>query len=171
MSSLPVRLAKFICFPRRDKLLFFEAWLRLGLARFLVLALPFPKLAAGWGAPMFETLREPPRDGTFVERVKWAVEIASRYTPWKSNCLPQAITGKRMLQRRGLRSTLYLGLTRDPAGKVTAHAWLRCGNVYVTGGRGLQFTVVGSFAEADSATGAAMPLPEVSDAFAWLKNE
>ena len=172
MYSLPVRLAKFVRFPWRDKLLLGEAWLRLGAARFSILTIPFAKLVTSWGAPLYETFREEPRDRALVGRVKWAISTSSRYTPWKSNCLPQAMTGKRMLQKRGLRSTLYLGLLRERSGNVAAHAWLRCGNVFVTGGRGVRFTVVGTFAEmGDSATGAAMPDTEVSEAFAWLKNE
>jgi hypothetical protein len=172
MSSLPVRLAKFVRFPWRDKLLFFEAWLRLGWARFSILTVPFPKLVTSWGAPLHETFREEPRDRALVGRVKWAISTASRYTPWKSNCLPQAMSGKRMLQKRGLRSTLYLGLLRERSGNVAAHAWLRCGNVFVTGGRGVRFTVVGTFAEAEGyAPPSTLPVPEVQAAFARLKNE
>lgn len=172
MSSLPAKLAKFIHFPWRDKQLLFEAWFRLGVARFSILTIPFTKLAAGWGTPMFETFREEPNDRALAERVKWAVATAHRYTPWKSNCLPQAMTGKRMLQKRGLRSTFYLGLLRISTGEVVAHAWLRCGNVYVTGGSGARYTVVGTFAEAgEPSTNAAMLTTIVSDAFSRLKDE
>jgi hypothetical protein len=166
------KLTKFAHFPWQDKLLLGEAWLRLGAARFSILTVPFAKLSMDWGTPMLETFRESPPDQAYVERVKWAISTASRYTPWKSNCLPQAITGKQMLQKRGLRSTLYFGLLRDRKGEVAAHAWLRCGNMFVTGGRGIAFTVVGTFAEmGDSSTSAGLPAAQVSQAFAWLKNE
>ena len=58
-----------------------------------------------------------------------------------------------MLRRRGLPSTLYLGVARDgEAGSgARAHAWLRSGHVVVTGGAGReQFTVVASFADEDA---------------------
>ena len=52
-----------------------------------------------------------------------------------------------MLRRRGIPSTLYLGMTRDP---VAAHAWLRVGDTNVTGGRDVErYAVVASFADVD----------------------
>jgi len=172
MSSLPARLAKLVRLPWQDKLLLGEAWLRLGAARFSILTVSFMKLASGWGTPMFETFREEPPGRPLVGQVKWAISTASSYTPWKSNCLPQAITGKQMLQKRGLRSTLYLGLLRVRNGEVAAHAWLRCGDMYVTGGRGLRFTVVGAFAESgEAATNVVQPAKEISEAFTWLKEQ
>jgi hypothetical protein len=48
-----------------------------------------------------------------------------------------------MLRRRGIRSTLYLGVARDP---ITAHAWLRVGALNVTGGQDVaRYAVVASF--------------------------
>ena len=60
-------------------------------------------------------------------------------------CLPQAVGAQRMLRRRGIPSTLYLGI--NPAAGYDAHAWVRVGNLIVTGGpRPDQFAVVSSFA-------------------------
>jgi hypothetical protein len=51
-----------------------------------------------------------------------------------------------MLRLRGTESTLYLGVTREP---VAAHAWLRVGDMHVTGGQDVgRYAVVASFAEA-----------------------
>ncbi|MEO1800116.1 MAG: lasso peptide biosynthesis B2 protein, partial [Cyanobacteria bacterium J06629_2] len=72
----------------------------------------------------------------------------SYYTPWQSKCLVQAIAAKRMLQSRKIVSTLYLGVTRNSHQSLEAHAWLRSGQMYLTGGREREeFTVVATFAE------------------------
>ena len=80
-------------------------------------------------------------------RIGWAVRTMSRRTPWNSNCLAQAIAAKRMLRRRGTACTLYLGLAKDAHDELAAHAWLRCGNRVLTGGRlsQRQYTVVSTF--------------------------
>lgn len=171
MSTLLTWLVKFIRIPWQEKLLFFEAYLRLGLARFGVLTVPFARLASSWGVPMYETFRVPLSDRSLPLRVSRAILRARRYTPWKSNCLPQAMTAKSMLQKRGLRSTLYLGLMLEASGEVTAHAWLRCGDVYVTGGRGARFTVVGTFAESDELAASSTWPAVANQAFSHLKDE
>jgi hypothetical protein len=80
-------------------------------------------------------------------RVAWAIGAAAGRVPWRAGCLEQAIAAKAMLRRRGIASTLYLGVTRDPVG---AHAWLRVGDVNVTGGRDVaRYAVVASFADVD----------------------
>ncbi len=78
-------------------------------------------------------------------RVKWAVETAARVLPWKPVCLPQAVAATVMLKRRHIPSTLYLGV--DPSRALDAHAWVRVGQVTVTGGPVDQrFAVVSTFA-------------------------
>ena len=37
----------------------------------------------------------------------------SRYTFWESQCLVKAIAGMKMLERRHIESTLYLGTAKD----------------------------------------------------------
>ncbi len=130
----------------RDGAQFAEAITYLALARVAVIALPFRVLAPRLGVRQAETpaIAAPhpaPR------RVAWAIAAASRRTPWRSECLEQAIAAKAMLRRRRIASTLYLGMARDP---VAAHAWLRVGDLNVTGGRDVaRYAVVASFADID----------------------
>ena len=52
----------------------------------------------------------------------------------------------KMLERRGIPSTLYLGSGRDDQGQMAAHAWLRSGSYIVTGKEGHErYAVVGIF--------------------------
>lgn len=77
----------------------------------------------------------------------------SPYTPWTSNCFPQALVAKYWLRQRHIPTTLYLGValtkTADaPRAEMAAHAWLRCGPLIVTGGRGHErFTTVAHFGD------------------------
>jgi hypothetical protein len=66
--------------------------------------------------------------------------------PWEAACLPQAMVAKFMLKRRGYASTLHLGVARDRAGALIAHAWLDGGGMTVVGGAAKAgFTAVGRF--------------------------
>ena len=122
--------------PRRRGLVL-EAWCMLGLCRFLVRYVPFHLTAArmlGWF--MAETVKTlSPAEAEVAEDVGWTVERMADHTPWQSACLPQAMAAQNMLKRRGIGSTLYLGLNkpgRNQAGR-EAHAWLRCGVAILTG--------------------------------------
>jgi Transglutaminase-like superfamily len=92
-----------------------------------------------------------------VRRIGWAVETMGRALPWECTCLVQALAGKGMLRRRGVPSTLYLGVARQGQTALTAHAWLQCGSEILTGAAGhREFQVIATFAE-DSAPPEAPP--------------
>jgi len=65
-----------------------------------------------------------------LRSIKKAVLIASKNFPVRCTCLMKALATKKILQKNGLSSTIYLGMTLK---KETPHAWLRCGNIIVTG--------------------------------------
>ena len=125
----------------------------LGAARAALISLPFRRLSRHLGKQLDPAVESasggaPP---AAAREIGWAVELMSRHTPWESACLAQSIAGKFMLKRRGLRSLLALGLRKDEAGKLTAHAWLRSGNEILIGNVGHEtFTVLSSFGEPES---------------------
>ncbi len=53
--------------------------------------------------------------------------------PWKCTCLVDAIAAKIMLRRRNIPATIFFGMAKDNDKKITAHAWVKCGDIYVTG--------------------------------------
>jgi hypothetical protein len=139
------RVRHFISRPWRDQWLFVDAYILLGMARLTINTLKFGTLAKSLGVYGVETPVELPVEHLReARRIAWAVRTASQYTPWKSNCFPQAITAKYLLRRLG--STLYLGAAFKARTELEAHAWLRCGQFYVTGGAGYRhFGAVGIF--------------------------
>ncbi|MCC3376008.1 lasso peptide biosynthesis B2 protein [Cohnella sp. REN36] len=140
------RLRAFLKKPLGTKLLLLEAFLFLGWARFLKL-LPFSRVSPSLGTLQTETSWSCfTEDEVTLRRVSRAVRTMSRYTWWESKCLVMAIAAMKMLQRRGIDSTLYLGTAKDEEGRMIAHAWLRSGPYYLTGAEEMAaFTVVSRF--------------------------
>lgn len=120
-----------------------------GIVRLAIVLLPFRWLAPALGKHMVESpLAEDAENLEEAKQIGRVVETVSRYTPWKSRCLVKAITGKVMLRRHGIANTLYLGVGKDERSSLIAHAWLRCGEIVVTGYQARErFTIVGKFAD------------------------
>jgi hypothetical protein len=125
-----------------------EAACKLALAQVAVHVLPFRWLTGGLGQPRAESPAVlPPEVMPTVHEVGWAIGAIVRRLPKAPKCLVQAVAAQWMLRRRGIAGTLYLGVARNPARSLSAHAWVRCGEFFVTGGRERQsFTVVAQFA-------------------------
>lgn len=125
--------------------------------RLALLVVPFRKLASRFGAFV------PPQDsrvqGTLgasstpgnvrvAREVSWAVTRAARHVPFKAACLPQAMTARIMLRRRGVASVMHFGAAKGtkPGKAFEAHAWLDAAGVEVTGYPVAQeFTEIASF--------------------------
>ena len=65
--------------------------------------------------------------------VRIAVKRAARNLPSAPNCLPQALAARTMLDRRGIATTLHIGASRDRVASERFHAWLKYGDLFVTG--------------------------------------
>jgi hypothetical protein len=142
------RVRNFLALFPADRAGLLEAAAWLGLARLSILVLPFRRIAPLLGRQMAQSPAEAAAPAALLDRISWSVNTASRHLPWECKCLALALAGKAMLRRRGLASTLYLGVGKEPEAGLQAHAWLRCGERILTGGRALaDFTVISTFAE------------------------
>lgn len=80
-----------------------------------------------------------------IKMVKTVVLANSKYTPWESKCMVQALSAKWLLKKYNVPSTIYFGVTKDSEneGKLKAHAWLKVNQTFITGAVGHQkFKVV-----------------------------
>ena len=68
-----------------------------------------------------------------TSRMQWAISSTTRVMPGEGGCLPNAIAAKAMLARRGISSTIHLGVGRHTDGALRAHAWLEAGGTILTG--------------------------------------
>lgn len=146
MKRLWQKWRRFTRLPVADQLLLAPIWCLLGLARFCIIALPFPVVrrwlaGARQPAPWLHLL--PAAQEGRALRLGRLVRLAARHTPWTSNCFPQALVSRTLLTLAGLPHTVFFGLRRD-AGGLRAHAWVMSGRVAVSGGHGFaRFSVVG----------------------------
>lgn len=138
----------FIRLDMKTKLLLIEAYLYLGRARYLK-SINFAKVAPSLGEKNEETSSSPSTTNNGeLARISKAIHVMSRYTLWESQCMVKAIAGMKMLEKRNIDSTLYMGTAKDEEGKLIAHAWLRSGSFYVSGAEEMEkFTVVLKFAK------------------------
>ncbi|QSF45671.1 lasso peptide biosynthesis B2 protein [Paenibacillus tianjinensis] len=125
-----------------------EALWRLFLARIRLL-FPFDKTAPQLGAQSQETAEvSKAADAPKIRQITRAIRVGSKVTPWKSTCMVRAVAGLKMLEKRGIDSTLYMGVAKDKQGRMIAHAWLRSGSYYVSGDDVMKgFVVVEKFAK------------------------
>ena len=126
-----------------------EAAARLTMAVVLVRCVPFRTVARRLGLARAESpLVLSDTTERIVREITGAIRIVVERAPFEYSCLAQAFAAKAMLRRRGIASTLYLGVYPGSRAVLRAHAWLRCGATVVTGGEGKEHCVaVATFAE------------------------
>ncbi|MNN50017.1 hypothetical protein D3C81_1645810 [compost metagenome] len=125
-----------------------EALWRLFLVR-IQLLFPFARTAPQLGIQAQETpMVSQEGDIARIQHITKAIRVMSRCTPWKSTCMVRAVAGLKMLEKRGIESTLYMGVAKDKQGQMIAHAWLRSGSYYISGDDVMKgFVVVEKFAK------------------------
>ena len=135
----------FVKLPFSIKLLAFEVTLELTLACIQLKSHEFKDLAKKLGESESECPKvdSPPTQET--RYLKGLIRRIADLLPWRCVCFPQAIAGQRILNKKDIPSTLYLGLLKE-GGEMKAHAWLRTGQYIVTGDNGIsKYTIINSF--------------------------
>ncbi|MGM8364877.1 lasso peptide biosynthesis B2 protein [Virgibacillus sp. W0181] len=142
------KMKLFLLLDWKRKLTLVEAYFCLALARIIKL-FPLSRTASLLGERSVETgLTVHQREKEQLSVISESIHMMCRYTFWESECLVRAIAAQMMIHRRNIASTLYLGTGKDETGELTAHAWLRSGPYYITGGEGREtFTTVAMFAK------------------------
>lgn len=122
--------------PGTTFFLFFKAVCLSAMVRFTLLFLPFGKVLGWLGTTNAETARDvPEKAAAYAQKVKTAIWLCNKYTPWKTECYVQALTARLLLRSRNIPSTIYIGFYRDKQQAMKGHAWLRCGQLIVTGNK------------------------------------
>jgi hypothetical protein len=108
--------------------------------------LPFSKVTRWMGAANKESSFDAqPEHAKYIHWVRRAVELCNRYSFWETECYTQALTAKILLRRKKIPATLYIGFHKDKTGKFKGHAWLRSGEIIVTGKKSMHEFQVHSF--------------------------
>ena len=143
-----IRLYKaFIDFIRfnGEKWMTIKAYIYAAFYRFKIKFVPMNKIEKKMGTRGLESTRDVSvEEYRIAKLVAFHVGRITRHTPWESKCFVQALTAQKLLLDKGIESTLYMGVKQED-GLMKAHAWLRCGGLYVTGGTGEEFAQVAKF--------------------------
>jgi len=128
------KINSFIKWPFNKKTLFVEAlftsaWVKLTLKFF-----PFNRVLNWLGTvneeseltPNIETLQ-------FRKQLNNILLLCNKYALWPTECYTLSLTGKLILKRRKIASTLYIGFLKEESGKYKGHAWLRANDTYISG--------------------------------------
>lgn len=118
---------RFLRLSGKDKLLFLDALIVLAAVR---MALSFSSYRA-----IEKRIAKPrtPKPGVGPGRIAWAVRNMAPVVPG-ATCLTQALTAQHLMAKAGFASKIRIGVAKDEAGKVTAHAWLVHEDKVVIGG-------------------------------------
>jgi len=129
----------------KEKMLTLRVWFLSAFYRMFVLFVPAKYANKYYGAKGEESDMELTKEGyNKAWKIAFHVNRIGNHTPWETKCLVKALTAQHLLTKAGLSSTLYLGVKRDN-GKMVAHAWIRTGEFYLTGGDGTDYAMVAKF--------------------------
>lgn len=163
LSLFANRIKKFISLKLEDKILFIKVFILTAIARAVILTIPFRILRKYLGELNAESpLIASNEEYQSARKIGEVIEIVSNHTPWQSKCLVMALTAQYLLTDKQILSTLYLGVAKESVlfkkaeingisvnenleDKIIAHAWTRCGEFYVTGGSGKEYSIVAKF--------------------------
>ncbi len=128
-----------------NKGLTISVWMYAAWYRFRIRFFPMKYLRKHFGVEGEESSHEGNKeDYRYAKLVARHVNRSANNTPWESKCLVRALTAQSLLKKKKISTTLYLGVGTED-GKMTAHAWLRTGELYVTGGNGEGYAVVATY--------------------------
>ena len=118
----------------KKQLMLIEAYILSGLYRFAIMFLPFKYVKKQLGEAKTESTYEVD-DAVYQEakQIRNIVLLACKYTPWESKCIVRAMLVQHFLKRKKIATTIYLGVNKDELQNMKAHAWIRCGEMIVTG--------------------------------------
>lgn len=129
-----VRIVKFLRLPVVEQRLWMKAYLLLISVRMGLWILPFQRLQS-WLAHFSATPVRHKLDPYYGNRMIRALKVLSAYVP-RATCLTQALAAQVWLERHGYATRMQIGVAKDEAGRLQAHAWLECGGNIVIGDSG-----------------------------------
>ncbi|BCN29027.1 lasso peptide biosynthesis B2 protein [Anaeromicropila herbilytica] len=139
-----IQVLDYIKFNNK-KWLTIEVWFWAAIFRLLILFVPVKYMKKYYGifgeeSPYNESIENYGK----AKIIAYHVNRIAEHTPWESRCLVRALTAQRLLTNKRITSTLYLGVRKEEDNMV-AHAWIRTGEYYATGGNGDGYVVVAKF--------------------------
>jgi len=129
----------FWSLTRHQKQLFGVSFILSGIARACILLFKYHRLAFYYGHFHRMTVASTVislEQQQLAWKIRRAIDLATKYTPWHSNCLTKALVAKFWCQYYRIPYMLFIGLAKKsdkPLGS-EGHAWLVAGPVAISGG-------------------------------------
>ena len=142
-----MKILKFLMYPLSLKILVVRVFFLALYYKWLIGKKAFRDICHRLGTRGEGTSPEPypGNDRERIYAVSRAIKIVCPRLHFKNECLVEAFVAKRLLLHE--KMTVYMGVAKTKDGAMRAHAWTRCGDIYVTGAEGReQFTVTAVFA-------------------------
>ena len=128
-----------------EKWMTITVYLYVAYYRLCLLLVPMPRIEKMIGVRGAESEAEETLENIKLAKlVGFHVNRVTAHLPLKRKCFVRALSARKILMKRGVNTTLYLGVGKED-GNMVAHAWLRCGQLYVTGGNGNGYAMVAKF--------------------------
>ena len=152
-------ISRFLAAPAATKLMAFEAAFELVLARLITLT-SAKRFTSALGQQKDQPVAANQEQQERATTIGHVVELTARAMPFRAVCLQQAIALRRMLRRRNIPATVFLGVMPGAGGDIpdsppigggelpmSAHAWVKSGDRIVNGKiAGLnRYVVLGQF--------------------------
>lgn len=128
-----------------EKWMTIKVYLYVAYYRLCLLFVPMSRIETMIGVRGEESSAEETLENIKLAKlVGFHVNRVTAHLPLKRKCFVRALSARKLLMKKGVNTTLYLGVCKEND-KMAAHAWLRCGQLYVTGGNGDGYAMVAKF--------------------------
>lgn len=130
------------------QLLFFPIiFILLGIARIIILTIPFRVITRIFLESRNKKYLFTTRKMKVIMDLAKSITIAAKYTPWASKCLVQALIIRLFLRIYSLPNIFYIGISYDKDDKFLSHAWISVEDITVIGGQNsfLNFKIIKQF--------------------------
>ena len=142
-------IRKFLARSTSEKILFLQVIFLLPFFQCAIKLIPFRYLKTLLKLKQNDTTMstESAFKQSDIEQIRWAIKTAKHYFPYlPGRCLAQALTARQLLRQRKIPCRIYLGARHEQDHTMTAHAWLCCGKIILTGGKTMkQYKKIASF--------------------------
>lgn len=117
------KLFRFFIFPYQKKKLLVQSLTLVWIVRLSLWLIPFKWLnkCLSYFEPDVQNIKE--TDWEIINSVTASVRVSSKYVPY-SSCLTQALATRTLLNLKGQKSQLKIGVDKDKKENFEAHAWI-----------------------------------------------
>ena len=122
----PTNFIKFLRLSSSEQSLFFRATVLLAIVGLGLRSLSFRRIEGLLGSTDVAVGKalSPVDAATQARSTARIVAFASRYGPYRANCLPTSLVLRRYLLRQGIQANLRVGVRKAIDGSLEAHAWV-----------------------------------------------